>query len=193
MASETARAVQEKHDVSAALARAMRRIVKSGRQTKRSAVRLAIVEAIGDGTFAPGDYLPPETGLAETFDVSLGTVQAALEQLKQMGMIVRRRGDGTRVAAAEPLSRNVWHFRFLDKRTGAPLLKLKESISVDTVAAAGEAAAFLGDPPDVVRIRRHLVMSGGMKVGAEMFLRPELVPGLTRLDPGELTMINIRP
>ena len=41
--------------------------------SKRTAVRLALLKAIQDGRFIPGDMLPPERLLADELGISLGT------------------------------------------------------------------------------------------------------------------------
>ena len=179
--------------VAEALAAAMREASRSPQRTKRSAARLAIAAAIRGGVLRPGDYLPPEVWLTEILGVSLGTVQAALRQLQQMGAIVRRRGDGTRVASGEPLGRDIWHFRFVDKTSGHPLRISKEHLWIDRVRDEGEWTAFLGGKADYVRIRRRVTLQDGTKVGAEMFLSAAAVPGLEAVDPQELDMVNIRP
>ena len=87
-------------------------------RTKRSAVRLAIARAMRDGVLKDGDLLPPEKRLAEIFGVSVGTVQAALQQLQQRGEIVRRSGYGSRVVLGDSFSSAVWHFRIIDRASG---------------------------------------------------------------------------
>ena len=179
--------------VADALAAAMKAASLNPSRTKRSAARLAIAAAIHKGVLKPGDYLPPEVWLTEILGVSLGTVQAALRQLQQMGAIVRRRGDGTRVASAEPLGRDIWHFRFVDKATGQPLRISKERLSIDRLSDTGVWTEFLGGAPDYVRIRRQVTLQDETLVGAEMFLSAKAVPGLEAVDPEELDMVNIRP
>ncbi len=180
-------------EVADALATAMREASGGPQRTKRSAARLAIAAAIRDGVLKPGDYLPPETWLTGILGVSLGTVQAALRQLQQMGAIVRRRGDGTRVASGEPLGRDIWHFRFVAKDTGQPLRIAKERLWIDRVGTRGQWTEFLGGAADYVRIRRRVTLQDKTKVGAEMFLSAQAVPGLETMDPQELDMVNIRP
>ncbi len=180
-------------EVADALATAMREASDGPQRTKRSAARLAIAAAIRDGVLKPGDYLPPETWLTGILGVSLGTVQAALRQLQQMGAIVRRRGDGTRVASSEPLGRDIWHFRFVAKDTGQPLRIARERLWFDRVNTPGQWTEFLGGAADYVRIRRRVTLQDNTKVGAEMFLSAEAVPGLEAMDPQELDMVNIRP
>lgn len=57
----------------------------------------------------------------------------------------------------------------------------------------GEWTEFLGGKTDYVRIRRRVSLQDKTKVGAEMFLSSQAVPGLEAMDPQELDMVNIRP
>jgi len=58
----------------------------------------AIRAAIIDGRLPAGAALPPEPALAELLGVSRQTVNQALSQLAQRGLLTRRRGVGTFVA-----------------------------------------------------------------------------------------------
>lgn len=60
-------------------------------------------DAILDGTWQPGDKLPSETELANTFDVARGTAREALTHLGATGIITTARGasGGTFVVAPE--------------------------------------------------------------------------------------------
>lgn len=82
------------------------------KSTKRSALRLALIGVIREGLLVADQRLPAETDLGAAVGLSLGTVQAALGQLQDMGVIVRRRCGGTRIAGVGPISPSVWHFRF---------------------------------------------------------------------------------
>ncbi len=162
-------------------------------RTKRTAVRLAVVAAIHTGELQPGDTLPSERRLTEILGVSLGTVQAALRQLQEMGIIVRRRGDGSRIGSIEPLTNSVWHFRFASKADGTPLRIKEEELRIDTVAEGGDWSEFVGECPTYFRIRRRLIMQDGTHAGAEMFIKTTAAPGLEDIDPSELGMANVRP
>ncbi|HHN73098.1 MAG TPA: GntR family transcriptional regulator [Thermopetrobacter sp.] len=179
--------------IEASLARLMAAARAVPGRTKHSAVRLAIAQAIREGILRPGDRLPSEQRLTKILGVSLGTVQTALRQLQQTATIVRRRGDGTRVASREPLARDIWHFRFAAKSDGTPLRMVDEEVWIDRIVAAGDWAAFLGPCSAYLRIRRRLTMQNGTVVAAEMLLDAARVPGLDRVDPSELSMMNIRP
>ena len=160
---------------------------------KRTAVRLAIAALIANETLRAGDPLPPEKALAVLLGVSLGTVQAALKQLQDMGAIVRRRGDGTRVASAEPLPTSIWHFRVVDAANGQPLRFTRQIAVVDVISESGAWAVHLGLCDEYVRIRRRMRLTTGVHIGAEMYLARHHVPGLAETDPQELVMVNIRP
>jgi len=180
-------------DLARVLAANMRAVARRAGLTKRTAARLALVKAIQSGVLRPGDRLPPETKLTGILGVSLGTVQAALRQLQLVGAIVRRRGDGSRVASAEPLGPSVWHFRFLSKATGAPLRITDERVEISRVSKTGDWSDYIGGRPAYVRIRRFIVLDDAIRAGAEMFLDAGLAPGLLDMNPNELDMINIRP
>ncbi len=173
-------------------------------RTKRSAVRLAVAQAMRDGVLKDGDLLPPEKRLAEIFGVSVGTVQAALQQLQQRGEIVRRSGYGSRVALGDSFSSAIWHFRIVDRDSGRRLTVEAERIRIDGIAggeaANGEAddplapvwSAFLGPDDSYVRIRRALAMSNGAAVAGRMVLRARTAPRLLEMAPEELHAVNIR-
>ncbi|MDA4845059.1 GntR family transcriptional regulator [Hoeflea poritis] len=175
------------------LAAEMKAVLASQRCTKRTAARLAISNAIRSKVLKPGDYLPSELALTKVFDVSLGTVQAALLQLRDVGLIIRRRGDGTRVAAQEPLAETVWHFRFQSRESGKPLRIAEESIQLETVDDAGFWSDHLGADRACYRITRRLQMLDGTRAGADMYLPCSLASGLDTVDINELMMTNIRP
>jgi DNA-binding transcriptional MocR family regulator len=58
---------------------------------------------IRSGQLAAGDRVPSEVDLAREHDVSRDTAQRALTVLAEEGLIVRRRGVGSVVAATEPV------------------------------------------------------------------------------------------
>ncbi len=169
----------------------MRLIAKSG-ITKRSAARLAIASAIYKGLLPAGSLLPSEKSLASILGISLGTAQAALQQLQQSNVIVRRRGDGTRVASTEKLSSETWHFRLLAKKKNIPLRISKVEVDVNVTSRTGAWSDFFVRYDEFTIIRRNIVMSNKVCVAAEMILPQILVPGLETIPTDELKMVNIR-
>ena len=62
----------------------------------------AVAAAVARGDIAPGGRLPAERVLAARLAVSRGTVMAALELLRERGLVVSRQGSGTRVPLNPP-------------------------------------------------------------------------------------------
>jgi DNA-binding transcriptional regulator YhcF (GntR family) len=62
-------------------------------------LRRQLVELIRYGVLAPGDRLPPLRQLAADLGLAVGTVARTYRELEVAGMVVSRRGGGTRVAA----------------------------------------------------------------------------------------------
>ena len=180
-------------DLTNFLSRRMEERLGEPRCTKRSAARLTIGDAIAEGRLDRGSLLPSEQRLTEILNVSLGTVQAALNQLQQTGVITRRRGDGTRVASTEPLDHDIWHFRLRCRTAGKPIHMVRASVQIDKAALNGPWRDFLGEAPSFLRIRRRLHMDNGTCVTAIMVLREALVPGLANIAPSELELVNVRP
>lgn len=58
-----------------------------------------VAELVRDGDLRPNDRLPPERALAEELAVSRSTTVAAYALLQERGVVVRRQGSGTRIAA----------------------------------------------------------------------------------------------
>jgi molybdopterin/thiamine biosynthesis adenylyltransferase/DNA-binding transcriptional regulator YhcF (GntR family) len=67
---------------------------------RRVAARL--VSLIADGTFKPGDKLPPERRLAQQLEVGRSTIREALQSLALMNLIDVQPGKGTFVNEIDP-------------------------------------------------------------------------------------------
>jgi DNA-binding transcriptional MocR family regulator len=58
-----------------------------------------VAALVRDGDLRPDDRLPPERALADELAVSRSTTVAAYALLQERGVVVRRQGSGTRIAA----------------------------------------------------------------------------------------------
>ena len=58
-------------------------------------IRESLRKAIQDGDYTPGNPIPPENVLAETYHVSRMTVRHAIDGLQDEGLVYRRQGTGT--------------------------------------------------------------------------------------------------
>ncbi|MEU9189649.1 GntR family transcriptional regulator, partial [Streptomyces sp. NPDC048484] len=68
-----------------------------GRESTQARVERVLREQLENGTYSLGALLPPQRTLAELFGVSRHTVQRAVDQLIEDGLIETRQGSGTRV------------------------------------------------------------------------------------------------
>jgi GntR family transcriptional regulator, transcriptional repressor for pyruvate dehydrogenase complex len=109
-----------------------------------------IRDLIRDGLLKPGDKLPPERELAETFQVSRSSLRDAIRSLEVMGLVEPRQGEGTIVldldasALVNPLSSMLQHKRELI----GELLDMRRIIEPPLAAraavhATGEEIAFM--------------------------------------------------
>lgn len=101
-----------------------------------------IQRLITDGRLKPGDHLPPERELAETFGVSRTSVRDAIRVLELMGLLEPRQGEGTVVRDLSPDSL-VYPLASLLVRNGtllAELLDTRKIIEPDLAARAAKHA-----------------------------------------------------
>ena len=96
-------------------------------------LRETLLAAIDDGHWEPGSRIPNEAALASMTPYSLGTVQKAMRDLAQRGVIVLRRGEGTFVATHDG--------------------ELVASVRMTPITIGGRPALLLG--PLVVAPRLH--------------------------------------
>jgi GntR family transcriptional regulator len=73
-------------------------------ETRYATLSNHLTKRIGAGKYRVGHYLPSEKQLASEFGVSRPTVRRALDYIEALGLISRRRGDGTKVLAKKPFT-----------------------------------------------------------------------------------------
>ncbi|MFH1983868.1 MAG: FadR/GntR family transcriptional regulator [Pseudomonadota bacterium] len=107
-----------------------------------------IQEAILRGDLRPGDTLPPERDLKETFQTSRGTLREALRVLEQKGLIeIRlgvRGGSVVKAATGEPFSESLDLLIRSQKVSLSHLAEFREGVE-GTVAAMAAARASKKD------------------------------------------------
>ncbi len=111
--------------------------------------------AISSGQIPPGTLFDNEILLAERFGLSRPTMRRAMQHLVDKGLIVRRRGIGTRVV--QPKVRRPLELTSLfDDLAGAGQSPTTELLSFETIEADAVTAEKLGmtEHSTVVRIER---------------------------------------
>jgi GntR family transcriptional regulator, transcriptional repressor for pyruvate dehydrogenase complex len=95
---------------------------------------------IGSRRLKPGDTLPPERELTETFGVGRSSIREALRMLESQGVITSANGGTFVVAqAANPLNSSLRLVFTLDERTGIhDLFELRRIIDCEAAALAAE-------------------------------------------------------
>lgn len=90
---------------------------------KYAQLRDTLLAVIEHGYWKPGAKLPAEQELVRNTPFSLGTVQRALRELADEGIVVRLQGSGTYVAENRKPMDTPWHCRFVadDDRSFLPI------------------------------------------------------------------------
>lgn len=107
----------------------------------------ALEEAVSDRRLHPASKLPNELDLARQLGISRPTMRAAIQELVNKGLVVRRRGVGTMVARA-PVTRPIALTSLYDdlKKTGK--VPKTEVLGFDMARCSTEVEAFLQIDPD---------------------------------------------
>lgn len=115
----------------------------------------ALEQAIEDGRLPRGSKLDSELDLAEQLGISRPTMRAAIKQLVDKGLVVRRRGIGTTVAP-KPVRRAVALTSLYDDLKEAGREPQTRVLSLEEVSCPPEIAEHLGldAGAPVVRFKR---------------------------------------
>ena len=77
-------------------------------------LQMMLQEEIENGRWAPGEVIPPERTLAESHQLSVGTVKKAILNLVNDGYLYRIQGKGTFVAGMALQPENLRYYRYLE-------------------------------------------------------------------------------
>ena len=151
----------------------------------------AIARAIVRGELQCGEKLPPESELARILPASLGTIQRALNNLADRGLLIRRHGHGTFVAEPSMAPQDLWHFRFLAD-DGKSLLPVYTQVgAIEPARRSGPWRDFLGNR-ELIVVSRRIDVNHAYTGISELYLPADRVAGLLRIAPKELENVNIR-
>lgn len=113
--------------------------------------------AIADGTLAAGTLLLNEVDMAEALALSRPTMRRALQSLVDKGLLVRRRGVGTRVVQSK-MRRSLELTSLFEDLSKVGQVPTTRVLSSETIQAPPDVAAKMGIAPDsevveLVRLR----------------------------------------
>ncbi|MFE2773150.1 GntR family transcriptional regulator [Microbacterium resistens] len=162
---------------------------------KRDSVVRGVVSALRqliDESYAVGDRLPNEKQLAESLDVSRGSLREALGALETEGFVTRTWGVGTFVSVprrSSSLSMSaIASYRDRVRAVGRTVV-LREA-AVDLVGAPPEAAAALNVEPgaEVWRVLRLFAVDGTPSAQMIEYI-PTSIRGVA-IDPSPMTTLD---
>ena len=142
-------------------------------ETRYAKLSNQLTKRIGTGEYRVGDYLPSEKQLASEFGVSRPTVRRALDYVEALGLISRRRGDGTKVLAEKPFTEYRYTTRPVDDllygRGAERIVTGQNDMVCDDVLAARLGAAP-GSRWVHVSQHRNDLDSGEMLVWGDVYI-----------------------
>jgi GntR family transcriptional regulator len=124
-------------------------------------VQRALMEQLATGELKPGQLIPSERQLATEYNVSIGTLRKAIDELVENRILIRQQGKGTYVASHDR-ERLLFYFFHIVPQHGAKSYPLVESVFFHKAVAGTEEAARLkiavGTP--TFHVRNKLTLLG---------------------------------
>ncbi|MBI4193929.1 MAG: GntR family transcriptional regulator [Betaproteobacteria bacterium] len=142
-------------------------------------VKIRITRSLAAGEWKPGAAIPSEPRLAEQFNVSIGTVRKAIDELVAEKILLRQQGRGTFVATHTE-DRTLFYFFHIVGKDGSKELPVTEMLSFRRDKAGSEDMARLQIPRGAKTLRiRNLLKLGGKPVICDDIVVPAaMFPGL---------------
>ena len=147
---------------------------------KYAQLKETLAAVIRGGHWKPGSQLPPERELARLTRFSLGTVQRALRDLADEGLLVRTQGSGTYVAEGRTAIDTPLYLRFLGGEGEPQFLPLfPKVLSRERIDQRGPWSEWLR-PSDgaVVRIARRISVNGEFNLFNRFYFRADAFPSI---------------
>jgi len=154
----------------------------------------ALVDGITSGYWKAGEKLPTEDELAEMTPFSLGTVQRALRNLSEQGIVVRQHGLGSFVAEKKNLRlEDPWHCRFFDDEGENFLPIYTKAIKRERAVAPGAWMKYFPQAAgNVMKIDRVINVNNEFKVFSQFYTDHRLLPALCEGPLSKLDGVNFK-
>ena len=162
--------------------------------SKYAQLRETLSAAIRVGHWKPGSQLPPERELARLTRFSLGTVQRALRELADDGVVVRTQGSGTYVANSRAPIEEPLYLRFLGGEGEPTFLPLfPKVLSHKRIDERGPWSEWLRQTgADVVRISRRISVNGEFNIFNRFYFNADTFPGIASAPVSTLDGANLK-
>ena len=161
---------------------------------KYAQLRETLSAAIRGGAWKPGSQLPPERELARMTRFSLGTVQRALRELADEGILVRTQGSGTYVAEGRGSIDAPLHLRFLGREGEPTFLPLfPKVLARKRTDERGPWSEWLRQTgADVVRISRRISVNGEFNIFNRFYFSAATFPEIASTPLSTLDGANLK-
>jgi DNA-binding GntR family transcriptional regulator len=141
-------------------------------------VAKSLETAISDGRLPPGTRLDNEVFLAQQLGLSRPTMRRAMQYLVDKGVLVRRRGIGTRVVQPK-VRRPLGLSSLYEDLLGSGQAPTTKVLSLGPEPATGTVAEALGLPADAtVTVLVRLRSAAGIPIARMCNYLPHTIPGL---------------
>ena len=142
-------------------------------------VKIRITRSLVAGEWRPGEAIPSESRLAELFNVSIGTVRKAIDELVAERILLRQQGRGTFVATHTE-DRTLFYFFHIVGKDGSRELPVTEMLSFrkGKAGAADEASLKIARGARIFHIQNMLKLAGKPVIIDEMSVSGALFPDL---------------
>lgn len=155
---------------------------------KLSEAILALIEA---DVLKPGDQLPTESGLTDQLPFSLGTVQKALRNLSELGVIERTRRRGSVISERTSQIHDLWQFRFVDEDKGSVYPVFSKVLDMEVSEHSGPWRDFLGSNDAYLCIDREIDINHQFQVYSSFYLSANRFSEMAEMQPSELEGVHL--
>lgn len=132
-------------------------------------IKIRLTRSLAAGEWKPGEAIPSESRLAEQFNVSIGTIRKAIDELVAERILLRQQGRGTFVATHTE-DRTLFYFFHIVGKDGGRELPVSEMLSF----RRGRAGAAEETPLSIARGERVFQMRNLLKLGGKPVILDEI-------------------
>src|SRR5688572_11429575 len=133
-------------------------------------VKRRLTRGLATGEWKPGEAIPSESRLAERFDVSIGTIRKAIDELVAERILLRQQGRGTFVATHTE-DRTLFYFFHIVGKDGSRELPVTELLSF----CKGRATAVEEERLGLARGAATFRIQNLLKLGGKPVIFDEIV------------------